>query len=92
MADVLKRVQEPDSGPVFVGAHRKPEAVVMSVTQYEALQEAAERRRAVDSALGSLRADSLEPSREGLEMLDAIAEGQMTMAEARERILARYRK
>lgn len=90
LAGVLKQVNEPGGGPVLVGAHRKPEAVVMSVSQYEALREAAERRRAVESALGSLRAEGLEPTREGQELLEGIAEGRMTTAEARERILARY--
>jgi len=86
----LKRVNEPGGGPVLVGAHRKPEAVVMSVSQYEALQQAAERRRTVESALGSLRAEGLQPSPEGQELLEGIAEGRLTTAQARERILARY--
>jgi PHD/YefM family antitoxin component YafN of YafNO toxin-antitoxin module len=92
LAATLKRVQEPDSGPVFVGAHRKPEAVVMSVSHYRSLLAAAERREAVAEALASVRAEGLEPSPEGLEMLEAIAEGRMSTDEARERTLARYRK
>lgn len=92
LAATLKRVQEPDSGPVFVGAHRKPEAVVMSVSHYRSLLAAAERREAVAEALASVRAEGLEPSPEGLEMLEAIAEGRMSTGEARERTLARYRK
>ncbi|MGH3869796.1 MAG: antitoxin VbhA family protein [Pseudonocardiaceae bacterium] len=92
LAATLKRVQEPDSGPVFVGAHRKPEAVVMSVSHYWSLLAAAERREAVAEALASVRAEGLEPSPEGLEMIDAIAEGRMSTDEARERTLARYRK
>jgi prevent-host-death family protein len=90
LAGVLKRVNEPGGGPVLVGAHRKPEAVVMSVSQYEALQQAAERRRTVESALGSLRAEGLQPSPEGRELLEGIAQGRLTTAQARERILARY--
>ncbi len=92
LAATLKRVQEPGSGPVFVGAHRKPEAVVMSVSHYRALLAAAERREAVVEALASVRAEGLEPSPEGLEMLEAIAEGRMSTGEARERTLARYRR
>lgn len=92
LAATLKRVQEPDSGPVFVGAHRKPEAVVMSVSHYRSLLAAAERREAVVEALASVRAEGLEPSPEGLEMLEAIAEGRMSTDEARERTLARYGK
>lgn len=56
----------------------------------ETLQEAAERWRAVESALGSLRAEGLEPTPEGQELLESIVEGRMTTAQARERILARY--
>jgi hypothetical protein len=37
-----------------------------------------------------LRAEGLEPSPEGQELLEGIAEGRMTTAQARERILARY--
>ncbi|MBW0010179.1 MAG: type II toxin-antitoxin system Phd/YefM family antitoxin, partial [Pseudonocardiales bacterium] len=76
LAATLKRVQEPDSGPVFVGAHRKPEAVVMSVSHYRSLLAATERREAVAEALASMRAEGLEPSPEGLEMIEAIAEGR----------------
>jgi len=91
LAATLRRVQEPGSGPVFVGAHRKPEAVVMSVSHYRSLVAAVERREAVTEALASVRAEGLEPSPEGLEMLEAIAEGRMSTNEARERTLARYR-
>ncbi|MCF7547167.1 type II toxin-antitoxin system prevent-host-death family antitoxin [Pseudonocardia sp. WMMC193] len=93
LAGVLKQVQQPGSEPVFVGPHRKAEAVVMSVSQYEQLQQAAAvRREAVAEALASVRAEGLEPSDEGLTMFEAIAEGRMTPEEAREKTLARYRR
>ena len=92
LAATLKRVQEPDAGPVFVGAHRKPEAVVMSVAHYQCLRDAVERREAVDEALASVRAEGLEPSPEGLQMFAAVAAGTMTTDEMRERVLARYRR
>jgi prevent-host-death family protein len=91
LAATLKRVQDTDAGPVFVGSHRKAEAVVMSVAQYQELTEAAERRDAVAEALASVRAEGLEPSEDGLAMFDAIAAGRLSTAEARERTLARYR-
>ncbi len=59
---------------------------------YRSLLAAAARREAVVEALASVRAEGLEPSPEGLEMLEAIAEGRMSTDEARERTLARYRK
>ena len=91
LAATLKRVQR-DNTPVFVGAHRKPEAVLMSVSHYQSLVEAASRREAVTEALASVRAEGLEPSAEGLEMLEAIAAGRMSAAQAREHALARYRR
>ena len=91
LAATLKRVQDADAGPVFVGSHRKAEAVVMSVTQYQELVDAAERRDAVAEALASVRAEGLEPGEDGLSMLDAIAAGRISTTEARERTLARYR-
>jgi len=91
LAATLRRVQE-GSGPVFVGAHRRPEAVVMSVSHYQQLVDAAERRDAVVEALASVRAEGLEPSVEGLALLEAVAEGRISVEEARARTLARYRK
>ena len=91
LAATLRRVQQDDT-PVFVGAHRKPEAVLISVSHYQSLVEAAAQREAVTEALASVRAEGLEPSPEGLEMLDAIAAGRMSTAQARERTLARYRR
>lgn len=98
LASTLKRVQH-EGGPVFVGAHRKPEAVVMSVAQYEELTEAAEsaleagaRREAMADALASVRLEGLEPSAEGLALLHAVAEGELSSDAARQQILARYRQ
>ena len=92
LAATLKRVRDPHGGPVFVGAHRKPEAVVMSVAHYRELVDAVERRDAVADALASVRAEGLEPSADGLAMLDEIAAGRMSTDEARQRTLARYRR
>jgi prevent-host-death family protein len=93
LAGVLKQVQQPGAEPVFVGPHRKAEAVVMSVSQYEQLQQqaAAVRREAVAEALASVRAEGLEPSPEGLERLQAVADGRMSPEEALEKALAPYR-
>ncbi|MFP5020418.1 type II toxin-antitoxin system prevent-host-death family antitoxin [Pseudonocardia phyllosphaerae] len=92
LAAVLRRVQDPDADPVFVGAHRKPEAVVLSVARYEQLLGAAQQRADVDEALASVRAEGLEPSAAGLALLDGVADGSLSTAEARERVLARCRR
>jgi PHD/YefM family antitoxin component YafN of YafNO toxin-antitoxin module len=89
LAAALQRVRE--RGPVFVGSHRKAEAVVLSVAQYRELLFAAERRGAVDEALASVRAEGLEPSAEGLARIAQVAAGQLSTDDARERVLARYR-
>ncbi|MDQ3150303.1 MAG: hypothetical protein M3R63_00785 [Actinomycetota bacterium] len=67
LAASLGRVTGQGGSAVFVGAHRKPEVVVMSVEQYEALVRSAERRQAVAEALASVRAEGLEPSVDALE-------------------------
>ncbi len=92
LAATLKWVQAPGNGPVFVGAHRKPEAVVMSVSQYQQLVEAAERRAAVAEALASVRAEGLEPSAEGLALLEAIATGEMNEDQAIDQLRQHYRR
>jgi prevent-host-death family protein len=90
LAATLKRVQ--GEGPVFVGSHRKPEAVIMSVAHYRDLVEISERRAAVAEALASVRAEGLEPSEVGLRGLAAISDGTLTTDEFREEILRHYRQ
>lgn len=88
LATAIKRAHE--SGPVFIGSHRRAEAVVMSVQQYEELTQAAERRYAMAEALASARVEGLEASPEGFHLLNAVAAGDLSADAAREQILARY--
>jgi PHD/YefM family antitoxin component YafN of YafNO toxin-antitoxin module len=90
LAATFKRVQ--GNGPVFVGAHRKPEAVVMSVAHYRDLVEASERRQAVAEALASVRAEGLEPDEDVVTMFAAVSAGELSSDALREQILARYRR
>jgi prevent-host-death family protein len=92
LAAVLERVRRSPDSVVFVGAHRRPEAVVVSVEQYEALQEASERQHAVAAALASVRAEGLEPSPEDLALFVAVAAGELSTDELRDRVLSRYRR
>jgi hypothetical protein len=62
----------------------------MSVSQYEELVAAAERREGVAEALASVRAEGLEPGPEVLRMFTAVAAGAMSTDELREQVLARY--
>ena len=77
---------------VFVGAHRRAEAVLVSVERYEALQEAADRQHAVAAALASVRAEGLEPSAADLVLFAEVAAGRLSTDELRERVLSRYRR
>jgi prevent-host-death family protein len=92
LAAALRRVQEPDSDAVFVGSHRKPEAVVMSVSQYERLIEAAAWREAAEEALASVRAEGLEPSREGRAVLGEVAAGRLPEDRAIAHLLQLHRR
>jgi PHD/YefM family antitoxin component YafN of YafNO toxin-antitoxin module len=78
--------------PVFVGGYRKPEVDVMSLEQYESLVGAARRREAVAEALASVRAEGLEPSVEGPELLEQIANGQLDEDRAIETLRGRYQR
>jgi PHD/YefM family antitoxin component YafN of YafNO toxin-antitoxin module len=91
LSAALERVKQPGE-VVFVGAHRRAEAVLVSVEQYEALAEAADRQRAVAAALASVRAEGLEPSPEDLQLFTAVAGGELSTDELRDRVLSRYRR
>jgi PHD/YefM family antitoxin component YafN of YafNO toxin-antitoxin module len=90
LAAALARVAE--GSTVFVGAHRRPEVVVMSVEQYEALVRSAQLREAVAEALASVRAEGLEPTLDGLELLEAIASGRIEEDEAIAALWARHQR
>jgi PHD/YefM family antitoxin component YafN of YafNO toxin-antitoxin module len=92
LAGVLDRVRQSPGAAIFVGSHRRAEAVLVSVEQYEALLEASERQRAVAAALASVRAEGLEPSAGDLTLFVNVAAGQMTTDELRDRVLARYQR
>ena len=89
LSATLKRVQ--GEGPVFVGAHRRPEAVIMSVAHYRDLVEMSERRAAVAEALASVRAEGLEPSPAGLAIMKELAAGQLDADDAVELLRQQHR-
>ncbi|MDT7561836.1 MAG: Antitoxin VbhA [Pseudonocardiales bacterium] len=61
---------------------------MVSVSQYD--EPAAERREAIVEALASVRAEGLEPTAEGLALLEAIAAGAMTEEQALEQLRQGY--
>lgn len=91
LAGALDRVRQSPAAVVYVGSHRRAEAVLVSVEQYEALLETSERQHAVAAALASVRAEGLEPSADDLALFVEVAAGELTTDELRERILSRYR-
>jgi len=90
LAATFKQVQHGE--PVFVGAHRKPEAVVMSVAHYRDLVELSWRREAVAEALASVRAEGLEPTPEALRLFGDLSAGSISSDTLREQILESYRR
>ncbi|MFI5530473.1 type II toxin-antitoxin system Phd/YefM family antitoxin [Kitasatospora sp. NPDC051853] len=80
----------PAAAPVVIGAHRKPQGVLLSVALYEELT-AARRREAVASAAGSLRAEGLHASSAAEADADDYAHGRITADELVERAANRYR-
>ena len=91
LAGVLDRVRRSPVDVVYVGSHRRAEAVLVSVERYEALLEASERQHAVAAALASVRAEGLEPGADDLALFVQVAAGDLTTDELRERVLSRYR-
>jgi PHD/YefM family antitoxin component YafN of YafNO toxin-antitoxin module len=90
LAGVLDRVRQSPADVVYVGSHRRAEAVLVSVEQYEALLETSERQHAVAAALASVRAEGLEPGADDLGLFVQVAAGELTTDELRKRILSRY--
>ncbi len=91
LAETMGQVTRPDAAPVFVGRHRRAEAVLVSAARYEKLL-VEERRAAVEDAIGSVRAEGLDPSPEGLALLARVVEGSMSFEDATAALVARYQR
>jgi hypothetical protein len=94
---ILSDLQEAGSQaePVFIGAHRKAEGVLMSIASYrelEALRERFQRGEAVASAWGSLRAEGLEPSAQFVSDAAKFTSGQIDADELVRRAIVRHRR
>jgi PHD/YefM family antitoxin component YafN of YafNO toxin-antitoxin module len=91
LAEAMTAVRQPGGHPVFVGRHRRREAVLMSVERYEQLLEG-ERRTAIADALGSVRAEGFEPSPLGHDVLERMAVGTLDVEEATALLVAHYQR
>jgi hypothetical protein len=92
---ILSDLQEagPQAEPVFIGAHRKAEGVLLSVESYRelaALRERFRRGEAVASAWGSLRAEGLEPTAQFVRDANEFTSGQIDSDELVRRAVARH--
>lgn len=91
LADAMTRVRTSADAPVFVGRHRRAEAVLLSADRYAQLM-AEERRAAVAGAMGSVRAEGLDLDPYGEAVLREVADGTLTPRGARLQLLAHYRR
>jgi PHD/YefM family antitoxin component YafN of YafNO toxin-antitoxin module len=81
----------PDAGPILIGAHRKPQGVLLSVEAYEALTGRAVRRQAVASATGSIEAEGLRTSEAADRDAEAYVRGDIDADDLVARAVSRYR-
>jgi PHD/YefM family antitoxin component YafN of YafNO toxin-antitoxin module len=88
LPSLLERFREGDRTPVFLGSHRRTEAVMLSIETYNELTD--RRRSAVAQATASVRAEGLEPSAEAQEIIDRWTRGEINAEEMEQRLAARY--
>jgi PHD/YefM family antitoxin component YafN of YafNO toxin-antitoxin module len=79
-----------DAGPVVIGAHRKPQGVLLSVEAYEALTGRAARRDAIASATGSVEAEGLRTSETADRDAEAYMRGDIDADALVARAVSRY--
>ena len=81
-----------DAAPVLIGAHRKPQGVLLSVEAFEALSGRAARRAAVASATGSVEAEGLSTSEAADRDAEAYARGDLDADALVARAISRYER
>ncbi len=86
LPDLLAGFSRGAANSVFLGAHRKAVGVLIPVRVYDELR--GERELAVDDAVGSLRAEGLEPSSVATELADLFARGRITAGQMEAMLLA----
>jgi hypothetical protein len=89
LPELLAGFSRESSGPVFLGSHRKAVGVLLPVKVYDELR--GERDQAVDDAVGSLRAEGLEPSPVATELSSLFAQGRITAGQMEAMLLAYHR-
>jgi len=89
-SQVIREVNQPGAEPVFVGSHRKAEAVIMSAEQYETLTTSVS--SASRQAIGIAQLQGYEPTSEDLAMLSDLDDGTITLEEAVASLRALYQR
>ncbi len=88
LPSLLERFREGARTPVFLGSHRRTEAVMLSIDTYNELTS--RRRNAAVQATASVRAEGLEPSAEAQEIIDRWVRGEITAEDMERQLAARY--
>jgi Antitoxin VbhA len=83
---LLERFRGGDRSPVFLGSHRKTEAVMIPIQVYEELTQ--RRLNAAADATASVRAEGLEPSTRSEIIIDQWVHGQISAEEMERQIAA----
>ena len=78
LAQVMKDVREPGAEPIYVGAHRKPEVVIVSAERYAELVG----QQAIDNSVASARLEGLEATDRDLDLMKRVASGELTTEQA----------
>jgi len=88
--EVLDRVTAPGGAAVAVGS-RRPEAVVMSVSEYEALMARSMANDRVRAVVANQRLEGLEPTPAEVTVLLDVAEGRVSVDAALDAAVRRAR-
>ncbi|MFI8303110.1 type II toxin-antitoxin system Phd/YefM family antitoxin [Streptomyces sp. NPDC085927] len=94
LSRILTDLSESGAGadPILIGAHRKPQGVLLSVEAFEALSGRAARRAAVASATGSIEAEGLHASEASDHDTEAYMKGDLDADTLVARAVARHRQ
>ena len=88
LPSLLERFREGDRTPVFLGSHRRTEAVMLSIDTYHEL--IARRHNAVAHSNASLRAEGIAPPPEIEIVVDRWVHGEISTAEMEQQVAALY--
>jgi PHD/YefM family antitoxin component YafN of YafNO toxin-antitoxin module len=97
LSRILSDLHDAGSGaePVFIGAHRKAEGVLLSLESYRELadlQERFTRGEAVASTWGSLSAEGLKPTAQFVDDTGEFTSGRIDADELVRRAVTRHRR